>query len=438
MKPFPNIYANLRRRIAAQNGFTLIEMLVTILILSIIVIALSNFFIASVNQTEQERMADAQHAAWIQSSGWLTQHLLSASSIGLASATDSSELDPLTVAGDQLIFQAAGNCYRVYYQESSSTVSAAEAASCSTIRPTRGPNESGSGTSTTDPVLDSGGCSPTTTPSCQIFVLADNVVTTTSSPLQVFKYYTSDDTLLDVDTHADGNVSASHSSFYTSATTEAEVAAEISSIQLNENISYNASDTAIPVADESVQISPGQSFTGADPTVYGRVDGDNTGAWTTIASGAAYADVQTNSSGNLLQTPAVTSQSGWLSYDGALQVRSGSSSLASGGVPVIEAVLYRDGYAASSSCASSPPPGCWVSDLEPQTSFVYASGTALSGNTPQTITFSGQFKLPADSLDSSSDTYSVHMLIENTDTSNSFDYSSDPAGMWLDYHVVLR
>ena len=98
-----------------------------------------------------------------------------------------TKINPVSLAGDQVVFAHGSRCVRLYYVARNTELDAAVSTNgCADIAPTRGPNEYVTDYGYTvndpanplyDPVLDYPDSLPST---CSVFMLADNVVLTGS------------------------------------------------------------------------------------------------------------------------------------------------------------------------------------------------------------------------------------------------------------------
>ena len=117
------------------------EMVIAMSIVSILLPIFSEVFISGPAETalmgSQRLSRDLDIGEFY---GFMRATLAQADSIGLA---DGSGVEPLSIAGDQFIFQTGRACYRVFYIERLKEIRASTADSCSSpaIQPTRGPNE---------------------------------------------------------------------------------------------------------------------------------------------------------------------------------------------------------------------------------------------------------------------------------------------------------
>jgi type II secretory pathway pseudopilin PulG len=232
---FPQGLRRARALTRREDGQTLIEMLVVILVIGVLIGAGATFIIGQFNANARSFQLFQQETALQQTNNFLNARLSAMSfdegsqdSIGTTLSTGEIDvstgettsvevacssspnqcINPLSVAGDQLVFRSQGVCYRVFYVSTNKQLDVAIAApagsspnlTCtgSAIDPVRGPNEplpSGNVTSSVcsdtsfDPVLDdpyhslcgsmdaaytSGTCSVA---HCYtVSVLADNVV----------------------------------------------------------------------------------------------------------------------------------------------------------------------------------------------------------------------------------------------------------------------
>lgn len=139
---------------AGERGSTLMEMMITISIMSIIglgmvylMTALFNTFIEGnqryLQQTEQSTVVDFLQS---KTAG------LKPENVGLENPNGS--IDPLSFAGDQIVFVNGGVCYRIFYLGNRQQLRVATSSQgCEAIRPERGPNETveGGGYVQTDP-----------------------------------------------------------------------------------------------------------------------------------------------------------------------------------------------------------------------------------------------------------------------------------------------
>jgi Tfp pilus assembly protein PilV len=167
-----------RRRLGREDGFSLIEVLVTLtlaIMMSVFVSAAESVFKTQAQQVQWTQQASADQLL----ADYVTKRLHDAPSrLGLARETDASKTDALTVAGDQLVIAdaTATTCFRVWHSATTKEVRATRGA-CSSVRPQRGPSE----TTPADGVLDNPASS---------FLLASNVQLTdgTAPPAPLFRY----------------------------------------------------------------------------------------------------------------------------------------------------------------------------------------------------------------------------------------------------------
>jgi type II secretory pathway pseudopilin PulG len=157
-------------------------MLVVILIVGILIGGGATFLISLFNASARSFQSFQQQTTLQQATGFISSRLNAMTSsddigttintgsvnagIGITVNCSTSPADcinPLSVAGDQLVFQSQGTCYRLYYIQSSQQLDVASDApisgSCTgtPIDPVRGPNEiapEACGAANYDPVLD--------------------------------------------------------------------------------------------------------------------------------------------------------------------------------------------------------------------------------------------------------------------------------------------
>lgn len=140
-----------RFQLANEDGFTLMEMMITVAILGILCAVGASLMTALFDsQIRQGQMLDQQTTIETYY-GFMAAHL-SPAQRPLGLVKNDGTVDPRSIANDQIVFQSAGNCYRVFWigpdVPNRSTVTteqirATVAADCSKqpIRPVRGPNE---------------------------------------------------------------------------------------------------------------------------------------------------------------------------------------------------------------------------------------------------------------------------------------------------------
>jgi prepilin-type N-terminal cleavage/methylation domain-containing protein len=162
---------SLLNRLKAQEGFTLIEILATILITGILIVVafyfVNNIFNSDIRSTQDlnERDGVARAAEYFSLSlgptvtGSLGEPCGQYFATACPSGSSVGSIIPSTVSGDQLVFTSGQTCYRVYYdatkKELSEAVASPTGSSCDSIAPpgsVAGPN--GDPASSTDPVLN--------------------------------------------------------------------------------------------------------------------------------------------------------------------------------------------------------------------------------------------------------------------------------------------
>jgi prepilin-type N-terminal cleavage/methylation domain-containing protein len=161
-------------RLRAQRAFTLIEMLVVIAIISILLVVSASFFTALFSSLIRSQETFSAQALQQTEFGYLNARLAQATQVGLTcgagesqntggtcSGGNTTNIDNLTIAGDQVVFKTTTACYRVFYVEQTETLWVASTSydfldnnhtvSCASIAPTRGPNDTTS--TTNDPIF---------------------------------------------------------------------------------------------------------------------------------------------------------------------------------------------------------------------------------------------------------------------------------------------
>lgn len=201
-------------------------MLIVILITSILLATSFGFFEAYTNQLVEGTQHLAQDGATTTEFSRLSSIIGSAQRpLGLLDPSGTA-IDPLSLAGDQVVFSGSdGRCWRIYYRERTQEVRVASSSSCSdaAVKPVRGPNEKddqGNWLVMTDPsnprydaALDD--------PSGSYAIASDVSSLAPASapsgaprPLQLLSYRDATNSVLPVDVRANGQVGASHASFY--------------------------------------------------------------------------------------------------------------------------------------------------------------------------------------------------------------------------------
>lgn len=184
-----------------QRGTTLVEMLIVILIMSILSVGMVYLMTALFNSFTQGNQRYLQ-----QTEQGTVVDFFQSKTAGVSASSDlalyegNGAVNPVSYAGDQIVFTAHGVCYRIFYLGYKRQLRAAASSDgCGSIAPVRGPNQevAGGGYVETnpsapdrDPVLDDldGGTS---------FVLASNVTlsdgSTTPTGLNApLRYYSAD------------------------------------------------------------------------------------------------------------------------------------------------------------------------------------------------------------------------------------------------------
>lgn len=420
--------------IRSEAGYSLVELVVVMAMMSILALGSMSLITAIFDTNIKSAQIFDQQTEIQTAFGYMNSHIQSASRpIGRATTLGTS-IDPLTIAGDQVIFEANGTCYRLFYLKQEEQIRVKVAASCndSSIKPVRGPNQqalngtlhAGQGDADYDPALDI----PLGEPGSS-FVLARGVVPEkpgtapagAPAPLQVFNYLADDENTLQVDAEA-SNAPSGHSSFYNNSANRAQVAG----IQVwtyieptvngGARISAKAHSQKIwigPTTQSSVSIiatpSPGTVLS------RGRIDGANSSAnWIAIGTSSAWTTIRrSNTSGDNLETPLITSANAWIEYEGQLVLRSQNG--AATVTAEIRAELLKNGASVATGRGTfiSPTGNVSVARAHP---------------------FTGQFQIPVGTA-SASDNYRVRISVRNLDALNSLGYSTDMSHEWLSWRV---
>lgn len=184
-----------RRRLAAQEGFGLIEAVIALSLLAIGALVLFAQLDAQTNMASRQLQRDVQAETVAEVRSQADGAVAQAASVGLPDGAGG--IDPLTLAGDQLVYEtpnapSQSRCRRLFYVVATRELREAVGPSCSAIRPARGPNETGNTAS--DPVLD--GVRPSALIASHLVLAADGQ----GGPL--LTYLAANDAALTVDAQA--------------------------------------------------------------------------------------------------------------------------------------------------------------------------------------------------------------------------------------------
>jgi prepilin-type N-terminal cleavage/methylation domain-containing protein len=408
---------------ASEQCFTLIELLVVITILGIMAAAsiswISTLFDSQIRATA---MFD-QHSELAMSFGWLNSHLVNADRpIGRLNQTGTA-IDPLTLAGDQVVFEQNQTCYRVFWLKREKELRMASAANCndSKVKPVRGPNQlalngtyhAEEGDPDYDVALDAEPGDESAS-----FVLAQGVVEDkpkmaphyAPDPLQPLTYKDDTGQTVPVERLA-SNEPSTHPTYANPSERQAiagiEVAAYVEA--RDKRISARSHIQTIWIK----QMLNDSATAGAVPT-QGRIDGAGTTNWVTVAANSIWFDVQRNPGADLLITPQIASQSGWVEFSGQLVIRPKSSSNISGSELRVQ--LVKNGTAVTTGRGS----------------FNFPTGQVTGS---RAIPFSGQFQIPVGTVDSL-DNYRLRVGIRNSDSSNDLEYSTELSQTWINWKLT--
>lgn len=464
---FPSLIARLRSlRLRDNSGFTLVELMVVVAILSILgaatVTLISSIFESNVRS--QQRLDQQTQIESLY--GFLASRMAIAQRpVGLQKNTgcpgdNNPCINPLSIAGDQLLFTSGGVCYRIFYLRDQKSIRGATANNCDDIAPKRGPNETlpdngqtgGDGDGNWedgepyyDAVLD-------VTPGQEggAFILANNVTSTRPetapsgypNPLQIFTYLNeqnrsfgpSFDDNPNKYACTEGQVPADTTAGTPKANCDVsqwyDTFANRSEILSTDFTAYVAATLTQPnvaplvyqqnLSFQQVCSTPGNGATGITPgTVMTR----------SVKSGAAtgspditqtYAPVSISASADL-ESNKVDTQTAWFNYNGQITVAGVTAA------PVqVEVRLYR--FAEGSST------GTVVSDSTGRQAQVFSLGQTVTGTgNEMSLPFQGAFKLPRQGGgDDPGDTYQIRVFVKG----ESGTYSRDESKLFLDSEVV--
>ena len=371
----------------------------------------------------------------------------------------SSCIEPLSIAGDQMMFFSGGNCYRIMYVkqppgttgDKQGQIWAAISSNCedSSIFPKRGPNEviggnGPGGFATNSPYYDKALDLPVGSTDAHI-VLAKNIdnirplnaPSDYPSPLRVFAYRDESNKDLNATTShpndyacstgtvpsGSGSVTCSVSTWYNTFSNKDE----IMSVDFTAYIA--AALAQPPVADLVYQqnfsfqqiCSVGGTLTGTTKgitTTQGETSGASSGD--VALSSAAFSEVKISSTGSAsLSSSNITTQNAWLRYQGQVTVKN---------IPATGAQVKAELYKISDGNADA------LSSIA-RNSSTFSLAHAV-GSLGESIPLNGAFKLPEGS-DSPSDSYQVRVTVkQNGGTAGT--YSLDPGELFLTWQVVSR
>lgn len=205
-----------RRRLSAQEGFSLIETVISLSLLALGALVLFAQLDAQTNMAARQLQRDAQAETAAAVRSHAEGALAQAVSVGLTDGVGG--IDPLTLAGDQLVYEtpnapAQSRCRRLFYVAATRELREAVGPACSVLQPTRGPNETDN--TAADPVLD--GARPSALIASHLVLSADGQ----GGPL--LTYLGANDAPLSVDTQA--RTSGTHAGIYADQGNRARVQA---------------------------------------------------------------------------------------------------------------------------------------------------------------------------------------------------------------------
>lgn len=178
-----------------ERGFTLMELMIVMVIASILMVAIGNWFVSS-DRSIAEANFKIDRAGQANALFSFTDSHLTAAQLPVGLLEDGgTKINPLSIAGDQVIFTDSGTCTRLFYIKRMKQLRSVTRASCADplIVPERGPNEAllddddgdgfaESGDADFDPAIDS--LAPSYTTTCQgsecdnyPFLIAQRVMT---------------------------------------------------------------------------------------------------------------------------------------------------------------------------------------------------------------------------------------------------------------------
>jgi prepilin-type N-terminal cleavage/methylation domain-containing protein len=427
-----------RARVHRDDGFTLIEMLITISIMSIMmVVSISAVAILFESQTQSMNQF-AQQQTMQETSGFFNSRLGAASTIALK---DDSSAYPLSISGDQLVFVSSGKCYRVFYVKDSKQLRYKVADDCADLTPTRGPNESGS--SPADGVLDSASASN---------VLAQNVVSTPTSnapagspdPLQVFTYLDADGNVIQDGPDSAASSTATHSAWYDVTDNLEDIKAVNITLYLAQGSGSKTSQryfqTTIYLGQIPASFNPGGSGTTyvGQQTVQGLDATSSTTAFYTLPSGGGNYNMRLNAATDqpILETEVLPTGNVDVNYDGFLTLTAPDSSPRTIRIRVY--LLRADSSGNNFEIRDSfgidnvtGPPNGPVTEVTDD----FSAGKKVS--------FSGSYSLPFRTTQDASTQYKLRVFAENTtteqsDSSKNFTYSTKSNELNLHYTATAR
>lgn len=458
------------------DGFTLVELMVVVAILGILggatVTLISSIFESNVRS--QQRLDQQTQVESL--FGFLASRMATARRpVGLdkssgCSGSQTNCINPLSIAGDQLVFESGGVCYRIFYLKSQKQIRGATANDCgsgttggsgaNSILPKRGPNEiiadssanGGNGDNVWqegetyyDPVLDKAPGDPGGP-----FILAYNIEsdrpnvapTGYPNPLQIFTYLNEDNKSWPTNdapnkyacvagkvpnpNGGSGEVDCEVSAWYNKYSNRGD-------IMSTDFTAYIATDIQQPaIAPLVYQQNMSFQQVCSDPTASGSgvtagtVDvrkadyGQEAATPGTIST--AYSQVTlATASGSDLQSGPIATQTAWLNYSGMLTVYTPTGG--TDGPVQVKVQLFRTPVDDSESV---------VNDKDGSGEQIFS--LAQTSSEKQSIPLQGAFKLPKDGAsDNPGDTYKIKVFVKG---GSGLKYSRAASELWLNYEVV--